>query len=195
MNPGKVYLMQAVMQKKEDPFSLRGLPMVEPPGDGWPAIEAALRQDKQRRTAWRYAGAGLAAAATVTLVLGLVLRQPIPSAGEQALVQTATATQQSGSTANSAAPDNSTETLEAMIALSQTLEGRLRNIRAGVGGLPANSVVYQVELEDLIVQVDEQLSVAPDSLPLWSQRVNLLMDLERLYENRLRREYRQMASL
>jgi hypothetical protein len=187
--------MQPVMQKQEDPFNLRGLPMVEPPGDSWPAVEAALRQDKQRQTAWRYAGVALAAAATVTLVLGLVLRQPMPSAAEQTLVQTATPTDQPGSAANSAAPDDSTETLEAMIALSQTLESRLRTIRNGVGGLPASSVVYQAELEDLVAQVDEQLSAAPDSLPMWSQRVSLLMDLERLYENRLRREYQQMASL
>ena len=60
---------------------------------------------------------------------------------------------------------------DAMIALSQRLEGRLRPIRAGVGDLPARAVVYQVELEDLVVQVDEELSSRPDSLPLWSQRV------------------------
>jgi hypothetical protein len=187
--------MQAVMQKVEDPFDLRGLPMVEPPADGWAAIEAALRQDRRRRTAWRYAGAALAAAATVTLVVGLVIRQPLPSVADQALLQTAAPTAQPGSASSGASAGDSTETLEAMIALSQTLEGRLRNIRAGVGGLPANSIVYQVELEDLIVQVDEQLSAAPDSLALWGQRVNLLMDLERLYENSLRREYQQMASL
>jgi hypothetical protein len=35
----------------------------------------------------------------------------------------------------------------------------------------------------------------PDSLSLWSQRVDLLMNLERLYENNLRRDYQQMASL
>jgi len=82
-----------------------------------------------------------------------------------------------------------------MITLSQRLEGRLRTIRAGMGDLPARSVVYQVELEDLIVQVDEELSIQPDSLSLWSQRVDLLMNLERLYENNLRRDYQQMASL
>ena len=48
---------------------------------------------------------------------------------------------------------------------------------------------------DLVAQVDEELSNRPDSLNLWSQRINLLMDLQNLYENRLRREYRQVASL
>jgi hypothetical protein len=191
MNSAKVYLMQPVMQKQEDPFNLRGLPMVEPPQDGWPAIEAALRQDRQRRTTWRYAGAALAAAATVTLVLGLTLRQPGPSPAEQALAQA----QPALTSPTPEEPSSSADTLDAMITLSQRLEGRLRNIRAGMGDLPASSVVYQVELEDLIVQVDGQLSMQPDSLPLWSQRVDLLMGLERLYENSLRRDYQQMASL
>jgi hypothetical protein len=32
-------------------------------------------------------------------------------------------------------------------------------------------------------------------LELWNQRVNLLLDLSRLYENQLRRDYHRMASL
>jgi hypothetical protein len=96
-----------------------------------------------------------------------------------------------GATTESGAQDS----LDAMIALSQQLEGRLRTIRADVGSLPSSAVVYQVELEDLVVQVDEELSRQPDSLPLWNQRVALLLDLERLYANSLRREYHRMASL
>jgi hypothetical protein len=87
------------------------------------------------------------------------------------------------------------ETLDAMIELSQQLERRLRTTRAGTGDLPAGAIVYQVELEDLVAQVDEELSRRPDSLNLWGQRVTLLMDLQQLYEDRLRREYRQVASL
>ena len=48
---------------------------------------------------------------------------------------------------------------------------------------------------DLVAQVDSELSVAPDSADLWSQRVNLLLDLSQLYENSLRRDYYRMASL
>jgi hypothetical protein len=195
MNSAKVYLMQPLMQKQEDPFNLRGLPMAEPPRDGWPVIEAALRQDRQRRTTWRYAGAALAAAATVTLALGLSLRQPLPTPAEQPLVQAQPAAQASLAGAPDTGSASSTDTLDSMITLSQRLEGRLRNIRVGVGDLPASSVVYQVELEDLIVQVDEELSMQPDSLALWSRRVDLLIDLERLYENSLRRDYQHMASL
>jgi len=39
------------------------------------------------------------------------------------------------------------------------------------------------------------LSMRPDSLELWSQRVNLLLDLSQLYQNQLRRDYQRMASL
>ena len=197
MNSAKVYLMKHPMQKHDDPLGLHRLPMVAPHRDGWPAIEAALRQDQRRRRTTRYAGLALAAAASVTLALGMLLQKPMSSASDSLSDQSMA--QQYPQEGASAAGDNaalaSADTLNALITLSQGLEGRLRALRAGVGDLPASTVVYQVELEDLVVQVDEALSNQPDSLPLWSQRVNLLMDLEQLYENSLRREYRQIASL
>jgi hypothetical protein len=61
--------------------------------------------------------------------------------------------------------------------------------------MPTASVIYQVELEDLVAQVDEELSMRPDSLELWSQHINLMLDLSQLYQNQLRREYHRMASL
>ena len=86
-------------------------------------------------------------------------------------------------------------TLASLIGLSQKLEDDLRLYRAQMGQLPAGALVYRVELEDLIAQVDNELNWNPESIGLWSQRVNLLLDLSNLYENNLRREYRQMASL
>ena len=61
--------------------------------------------------------------------------------------------------------------------------------------MPTDALVYQIELEDLVAQVDDELSMRPDSLELWSQRVNLLLDLATLYQNQLRRDYHAMASL
>ncbi|MNC99181.1 hypothetical protein D3C83_173790 [compost metagenome] len=61
--------------------------------------------------------------------------------------------------------------------------------------MPAQTVVYQVELEDLVAQVDDALSLKPDSRELWSQRVNLLLDLEQLYQRELRRDDSNLASL
>jgi hypothetical protein len=68
-------------------------------------------------------------------------------------------------------------------------------MRANVGVMPAEMVVYQVELEDLVAQVDGAISLKPDSSELWRQRVNLLMDLNQVYGAGLRREYQQVASL
>jgi hypothetical protein len=192
--------MQIARQRQEDPLNLQSLALVSPPRDGWPAVAAALRDDARRRSLGRYAAGALAAAAAVTLALGLSLRGPghdaAPAegrlAGEAPAARAMLAPADvAGATVESGAQDS----LDAMIALSQRLEGRLRHIRADAGSLPASAVVYQVELEDLVVQVDEELSRQPDSLPLWNQRVALLLDLERLYANSLRREYHRMASL
>lgn len=203
MNSAKVYLMKQVMQKQDDPLNLQSLPLVAPPADAWPAIEEALRKDRRRSTVRRFAVTTLAAAATIALAVGVVLQQRGAGLADPQLTPPASvATAQAEATAatqpgadGSLSPSGEPDTLTALIALSQRLEGRLRAIRSNVGDLPSNTVVYQVELEDLVVQVDEELSMQPDSVALWSQRVDLLMDLQRLYESRLRREYHQVASL
>jgi hypothetical protein len=188
MNTAKVYSMKQARQRQEDPLNLQSLPLVSPPRDGWQAVEAALRGDARRRTGWRYAAGALGVAATVTLAVGLYWQEPGPVGAVAAEV-----TQVTGPVPTVPAP--TAGTLDSMIALSQQLEGRLRGIRAEAGSLRSSAVVYQVELEDLVAQVDEELSRQPGSLALWNQRVSLLMDLERLYENSLRREYHRIASL
>lgn len=183
MNYQKVH----IMQKERDPLNLSGLPMVSPPSDGWPGIRAELERKRSRERLARYAGSALAVAAAVVLTVGVIARQPesapAPAAGPDL--------------AQEQVPDPAPkqETLGSLIQLSQQLETRLRSIRSEFGGLPTGSLVYQVELEDLIVQVDEELSMNPESLQLWSHRVNLLLDLSRLYENQLRRDYHRLASL
>jgi len=172
-----------IMQKERDPLNLGSLPAVTPPADGWPYIKAELEKNRQGRR-WRgYAGGALAIAATLVLAVGLFVRQPAPNPVAGA-VTTAAATE-----------DMTAETLDSLISLSQQLESRIRDYRSDVGGMPTNSLVYQVELEDLIAQVDEELSMNPDSEELWSQRVNLLLDISQLYQNQLRRDYHRMASL
>jgi hypothetical protein len=195
--------MTQLRQKQEDPLNLRSLPMVSAPADVWPAVEAALRQDLRRRMLWRIAGGALAAAATLALALGLHLRAPTDRRVEAERDLANRLHETPGTNAAAELPRTaageslaaSSATLETLITLSQQLEARLRTIRAEGGSLPASAVVYQVELEDLVIQVDEELSRDPESLALWSQRVSLLTDLEQLYENRLRREYHRMASL
>lgn len=168
-----------IMQKERDPLNLGSLPAVAPPADGWAAIKAELEKQRQRRRWGGYAGGALAVAAVLMLAVGLSIHQPAPTPG--ATVTTAAVTPP--------------QTLDSLISLSQQLESRIRDYRSDVGGMPTDSLVYQVELEDLVAQVDEELSMNPDSTELWSQRVNLLLDISRLYQNQLRRDYYRMASL
>jgi hypothetical protein len=153
-----------------DPFELSRLPPVVPSRDAWPAIAAAMQRRRRGR-------AGIwAAAAAVTLALGLAwhTRAPVPAAPS---------------------PATASGTLASLEALSRQLEQRVRYLRSEAGTLPADTLVYQVELEDLVAQVDEALSRQPGSPELWSQRVNLLLDLDQLYRQSLRREQARMASL
>jgi len=209
MSAYRFHTMGSPRQREDDPLNLRGLPLVDPPGDAWPAIEAALLKRNGRQRAMRLAGGALAAAATVTLALSLYLAAPdgTNQPGKQTATlaapgNTAAASDQASSPirgktleeTGGKAPGSGAQ-LDSLIALSQRLEGRLRLMREQAGDMPPRALVYQVELEDLVVQVDDALSMNPDSVPLWNQRVNLLADLNTLYEDRLRREYRQMASL
>jgi len=171
------------MQKELDPLNLRSLPLVEPPTDGWPQVRLALEQGNRRRRLTRYAAGTFAAAATVMLAVGLYVQQPGPASLPAPAVESA------GTVAGSQ------PTLDSLITVSQQLEDRVRSFRSEVGGMPTDSLVYQVELEDLIARLDDELSMQPGSLELWNQRVNLLLDLSRLYENQLRRDYHRMASL
>ena len=169
-----------IMQKERDPLNLRSLPLVAPPSDDWPLIRSALVKHQRRRQVARYSG-GLSIAAMLMLAVGLFIHQPAPAPSSAPV----------SATADTTAP----QTLDSLITLSQQLETRVRSFRSEVGGIPTDSLVYQVELEDLIAQVDDELSMRPDSLELWSQRVNLLLDLSQLYQNQLRRDYHRMASL
>ena len=88
--------------------------------------------------------------------------------------------------------------------LAQALRRRINTIRVDLREVPGSNqgghharCQVDVLFDDgsSVVQVDEELSRQPDSLPLWNQRVALLLDLERLYTDNLRREYHRMASL
>ena len=182
-------------QRADDPLDLRSLPLADPPEDGWPEIEAALLSRGRRGRNLRVGGGLLAVAASAVLAFSLLVGNPFPGEGP-ATAETAAAPVSVPAGMSEPVPAPLQEpSLESLIAMSQQLERRIRAYRAGAGDLPSDVLVYQVELQDLIVQVDEELSAAPDSRGLWSQRVNLLLDVTRLYENSLRRDYYRMASL
>lgn len=210
--------------QQRDPFGLAALPELQPPQDGWLVISAHLQQQQRRRQQWL---SGLAIAATVTLVAGIVSILPRQDAQTAPVEQTA----QVGSKApivqgrtgaakgrspraasyitpidqdvgGSLAADNpntppvqETDNLAALQKLSQRLEQNLRYLSSGAGAMPAEMVVYQVELEDLVAQVDDAISQQPGSSELWQQRVSLLLDLNQIYGAGLRRDEPSVASL
>lgn len=172
-----------------DPFGLARLPTRDAPDNGWPAVELALKRHRpvRRSLVW------LASAATVALAAGLYLQFPAQWAGGDRPIATSPSNVATGVPARASARPQ--DDVLALIALSQQLEKNLRLVRAEAGAMPAQSLVYQVELEDLVTQLDEAISQSPDSRALWSQRVNLLLDLNQLYQVQLRRDYRHVASL
>lgn len=170
-----------------DPLGLRDLPLLEPGEDRWPQIVAALEQQARSRGRLRVA-AWLAAAACLVLVVGLVVLRA-PGGSEPAPQQAARVA------VTDPAADSREETLDDLIALSQMLEQRLRGLRDGVSSMPAQSAAFAAELEDLIARVDGEISYQPDSVDLWGQRVNLLLDLEFIYQHQWESEYGRMAAL
>jgi hypothetical protein len=175
----------------QDPFGLSGLPLLESDTDGWPAIRAALEADAAVRQRRRWQLAGLAAAASVLLVVGMAWQTGnAPLSGEPVQVaQTSPDTQQP--VVNPVEPT----TLPDLIATSQLLETRLRQLRDSTSGMAGRSAVWSTELEDMIARVDGEISQDPESLNLWAQRVNLLLDLQYIYQHQFDREFGRMASL
>jgi hypothetical protein len=175
-------------QPGRDPLGLGGLAMVEPPQDGWPAVRAALEAgpatqagELQSRRAPRAVGVLLAAAACLALVIGLqqYTAEPI----------TVNAPPASGFA------DAGGQPLADLIAMSQHLEQRLRLVRTATPGMSSESALYVAELEDLVARIDSQLAENPESVALWAQRVNLMLDLDSLFQHGFEQDYARMASL
>ena len=170
----------------QDPIGLRDLPLLEPDTDGWPAIRDALEQQQAPLSRWKAPASWLAIAASLVLVVLIINRQTpmeLPNAGPAA-------TQSSQLASN----DNM-EDINSLISLSQSLESQLKTLRDGTGSIPGSSALYIAELQDLVAQVDGELSQSPESISLWGQRINLLLDLAQIYQHHWESEYGQMASL
>lgn len=182
--------MNVSINPTEDPLGLRQLNALEPDEEDvqrdWNVVRSAIEASavRRRRNAV-VSGFGLAAGLTLVLVLAFRFdarpgpEAPVDLASRPDIV-----------TANEPAdqrPD--------LIAMSQGMERQLRMLRKQVDHMPTELVVYQVELQDLIGQVDEALSLEPDADELWAQRVSLQLDLIKLYRNQLRRDMGLYASL
>jgi hypothetical protein len=198
-------LMNDPDQPGKDPLNLRGLtePVPEPGmmEQDWQKVSASLAARKRRRQTWI---GGLAAAASVALVALLAaLPRTAPLAPATDPTMTAQTTQQpgeqkgqpKGEPGNGSAQQDAMPGVEKLMAMSQDIESQLRFVRGQVGGMSSEMVVYQVELQDLIGQIDDALSLNPESQELWSQRLGLQLDLMKLYRTQLRRDHARLASL
>lgn len=170
-----------------DPLGLGELESIEPGYDGWDEIETALKAHQQGKRRLQRAGGWLAIAASLVLVVSITLmRQQVPA--DRPVDETATL---AANTASVTVQDN----IDALIDLSQTMEEQVMNLRRGTGSMPADTAIYVAEIEDMIAQVDVELSLNPDSVDLWGQRVNLMLDLAYIYQQQWEVDYGRMASL
>lgn len=173
-----------------DPLGLGDLPLLDPGKDGWPEIRQALEAHLAQKRRRRVAAGWLAMAASIVLAVVVTTRQmdPVDSGLQPGLPNVVTESA-------AVASGEQEQTIDSLISLSSTLESRLRSLRNGSASMPASSAVYVAELEDLVAQVDSQLSMEPGSVTLWGQRVNLLLDLAQIYQHQWEVDYGQMASL
>jgi len=176
-------------QNTSDPLGLSELEAVEPGYDGWAQIESALQAHQDNKRNWRRAGGWLAVAASLVLVVSITLRNGenrIPGDTPSPVLATP---------ATNLASIPVQENINALIGLSQNMEAQVKKLRQETSSMPAESAIYVAELEDLIAQVDNQLSLTPDSIDLWGQRVNLMLDLAQIYQQQWQIDYGRMASL
>lgn len=172
-------------QNTTDPLGLSELETIEPGYDGWAQIESALLTHQNNKRNWQRAGSWLAVAASLVLVISITLRN----------TENHTAAPELATLATDLASVQVQDNVNALIGLSQNMEAQVWKLREETGAMPAESAIYVAELEDLIAQVDNELSMTPDSLDLWGQRVNLMLDLADIYQQQWQIDYGRMASL
>jgi hypothetical protein len=176
-------------QNTNDPLGLGDLETIEPEYDGWAQIESALTDHQASKRKWQRAGSWLAVAASLVLVISISLRS------NESHTPTELPTPEFATLVTDSASVPVEDNLGALINLSQNMEGQLRKLRHETSSMPAESAIYVAELEDLIARVDNELSLTPDSIDLWGQRVNLMLDLAQIYQQQWQIDYGRMASL
>lgn len=176
-------------QTQSDPLGLGELDDIEPGYDGWAQIESALQAHRARKRHWQRSGSWLAVAASLVLVIGVVLHNT--ESGKTGEIPSTKFATPAAEFASVPVNDNVNE----LIGLSQSMEEQVSKLRRETGSMPAESAIYVAELEDLIAQVDNELSLTPNSIDLWGQRVNLMLDLAQIYQQQRNIDYSRMALL
>ena len=172
-------------QTSTDPLGLSDLELIEPGYDGWSNIESALQTGSNSKRNWQRAGGWLAMAASLVLVVSITMRN----------TEITPITPDVATSGPEIASVSVQDNIGALIGLSQTMEEQVKHLRQETVSMPAESAIYIAELEDLIAQVDNELSFTPDQVDLWGQRVNLLLDLAQIYQQQRQVDYGSMAAL
>jgi hypothetical protein len=137
---------------------LKALPALRPSRERWPAVLSQVRAERRRRRLRSGGLAGLAAAASVALALGVSSLRPTQPGLDPAEIQQA-------------------------MARSQVLESALDRIDPRSRVLDGQTAGIAQELEDRIARVDRELEMAElmeqqardaQLLQLWRERVGLL---------------------
>ncbi|HEY7611745.1 MAG TPA: hypothetical protein VH764_02025 [Gemmatimonadales bacterium] len=137
---------------------LKALPALRPSRERWPGVLSQVRAERRRRRLRTGGLAGLAAAASVALALGVSSLRPAQPGLDPAEIQQA-------------------------MARSQVLESALDRIDPQSRVLDGQTAGIAQELEDRIARVDRQLEMAElmeqqardtELLRLWRERVGLL---------------------
>jgi hypothetical protein len=176
-------------QSTSDPLGLRELEAIDPGYDGWDQIESALQAHKESKSNRKRLASWLAIAASLVLVVSISLRNTNDE------MPGGTPTPEFATPETNLASVSVQDNIDALIGLSQKMEEQVKNLRQETGSMPAESAIYVAELEDLIAQVDSELSLTPGSIDLWGQRVNLMLDLAQIYQQQWEIDYGRMASL
>ncbi len=176
-------------QNTSDPLGLGDLGTIEPGYDGWDQVESALQNHHDGQQRWRRLGSWMAVAASLVLVISITLRNT------ENQISTKPSTPEFATSVTKFASVPVQDNIKALIGMSQNMEQQVKKLRQKSSSMPAEFAIYVAELEDLIAQVDNELSLAPDSIDLWGQRVNLMLDLAQIYQQQWQIDYGRMASL
>jgi DNA repair exonuclease SbcCD ATPase subunit len=141
---------------------LKALPSLRPSRDRWPETGARLRAERRRRRTRTFSLAGLAAAASVAIVL---------------------ATGRPSTQSSSPLAERTAQELQRVMVRSQALESALSELNPDNGMVDGRTAQMAQELEDRIARVDRALEATElspqqsddqDVLKLWRERVGLL---------------------
>ena len=149
---------------------LKALPALRPARDRWPETAARFRADRRRRRARMAGVTGLAAAASIAIVIAIGELSP-------------------------PAVEPNTDQLNQVMERSQVLEGALSEFNPEARVLDGRTARIAEELENRIARLDRELEATElsrqqagdqDLLKLWRERVGLLDALVDVHVTRAR---------